>query len=116
MSKLSTIEEIRENSAKLNKCITPHAFTILLDRITKEPIKGIQTLAMSFGAYWRCAKCGGEVATMEKIWYENGLRDGIIHAAWTRHKGEQAPEQDAIDAMKKLPGMKFQIEDVTHTL
>lgn len=29
---------------------------------------------LTFGKRWQCTRCGGEVNSNEKFWYENGIR------------------------------------------
>lgn len=66
---------VKDNIAKLDSCSGPHNFNICLDRRTREPVEN-PTPQQMFGARWRCSKCGGDVETTNKKWYERGLVDG----------------------------------------
>lgn len=79
------LAEVKANSALLDKCIGPHAFCICLDRHTKQPIEGTPTFEQRFAAWWRCAKCGGRVENLHKIWYERGVEHGRREMAWRIH-------------------------------
>lgn len=62
----TTVQELadkaRENIARLNAC----------ERHQFEPIGPVQPLRTRY----RCAKCGGEVDSHARHWYERGLIDG----------------------------------------
>jgi hypothetical protein len=70
-------KEVKANKAKLDGCQKPHDFSICLDRRTKEIIVN-PTVAQRFAAYWRCSKCGGQRSTIDKLHYEEGLKDAKI--------------------------------------
>lgn len=58
------LAEVRANMAKLEGCAGPHDFSV--------PLRKIGSLI----AEWSCAKCGGHIPNIEKIWYERGLAHG----------------------------------------
>lgn len=66
--------EVKVNQGRLKLCEKPHDFSIVLDRITKEPIEN-PTPDQRLFARCRCTKCGGEVDAMARLWYERGLED-----------------------------------------
>lgn len=86
---------VKANSARLKQCIGPHNFSICIDRHTKEPIIGEPTPAQRFGAWWRCAKCDGQVENLHKIWYENGVKHGKLELAWQIHASPKPVEDIA---------------------
>lgn len=66
-------QEVKDNSKLLESC-PRHDFSIVLDRRTKTPIEN-PTPQQRFGAYFRCANCGGRVDGLARIWYDRGLKD-----------------------------------------
>jgi hypothetical protein len=55
--------EVRANLRLLDSCVLPHAFDIDM------------TPGKKIGGRSKCSKCGGEVESLAKRWYEQGLRD-----------------------------------------
>jgi Zn finger protein HypA/HybF involved in hydrogenase expression len=98
------LADVKNNIAVLAKCLGPHNFSICLDRHTREPIDGAPTQAQSFGAWWRCSKCGGRVESLHKFWYEKGVHHGKIEMAWQVHKtaGRGVTVNEVSDTIKVL--------------
>lgn len=67
-------ELIQLNHKKLDSCSKPHEFLICLDRRTRQPLEN-PTPQQQFGARWRCSKCGGDVDSVVRLWYNRGLKD-----------------------------------------
>lgn len=76
-------EQVKANQTKLDGCVSPHDFSICLDRTTKTAVDN-PTPQQRFGARWRCSKCGGDVDHHAKMWYALGLK----------HAGEQSTKRD----------------------
>ena len=68
--------DIKASCVALATCLTPHDFSICIDLRTNKPIEGEPTRNERFMASWRCSKCGGQVGSVEKNWYEKGVKDG----------------------------------------
>ena len=57
------LEQVKENTRRLSGCDVPHDFV---------PLPSKKALPR-----YRCLKCGGEIGSIERHWYERGL----AHAA-----------------------------------
>lgn len=55
------MNEVKSNLARLDSCPGPHVFG---------PWK------QSFGAQYKCERCGGVIPSMMRSWYEKGLKHG----------------------------------------
>lgn len=71
----SILAEIKANAARMENC-PRHDFSIMIDRHTKQPVEN-PTPAQRFGAKFKCARCGGVVDNLARIWYEKGLKDAL---------------------------------------
>ena len=57
------MEGVQLNQRLLSGCDVPHRFDIELNPGKK------------LGGRWKCAKCGGVIDKIAKIWYTRGLSD-----------------------------------------
>lgn len=64
------LEAGRANSKKLDDCAGPHDLSV-----------DLSGPAVILGKRWGCAKCGGEVDGIRKLWYERGLAHGRAERA-----------------------------------
>ena len=70
--------EVKANQKRLNECAGPHDFSICIDRLTKQPIRGEPTPAQLFGTKWECSKCHGRIDSINKNWYQKGLHHASV--------------------------------------
>lgn len=56
------LEQVRQNQRKLESCAGPHDFT--------QPARKIGEWVTD----WFCAKCGGKIDNINKLWYERGMK------------------------------------------
>lgn len=68
MEAKSLIEEIKENSKRLEQCAGPHDFSVDL------------TPQKVLGKRWQCTKCKGTIETLPRMWYQRGLKHGQMKA------------------------------------
>lgn len=57
-------EQVKANHKRLDECVGPHVFTREVSRTGKLVRR------------WACERCGGEIETVDKSWYEMGLKHG----------------------------------------
>lgn len=70
MNKLfdAVYEEVKANQRKLESC-AQHLFVIPLNRMTKKEVSMPEAFC-----YWKCYSCGGYVDSLQKKYYDLGLK------------------------------------------